>query len=228
MALLKFGAIITDTRGSIGGTTVKLTRAGPVIQNKSNPTRRLSQLTALQKARVALLADAWKNTLTAPQREDWRDFAAANPLPNTWGDLFPITGVAFYLRVNLALASVGAARLDDAPADQSVTAFTSATLTVTAPNTASLAYAPTPIPASHALLVTATPTLSPGLATYESKMTILTTIAAAAASPQSIATPWNLKIGDFIAGKQYAITARLVKTTNGARTPTITSAALAL
>jgi len=227
MARIKFGAIIVDTRGSIGGTTIKWTRAGAVMQTHSYARNRLTPLTALQRERLSTFGQQWYSTLTEEQRTDWRAFALANPLPNTWGDDYPLSGIAQYVRTNLSLAAIDATPLSDAPTDLTVTALATLTLSVTAPNTATLTFTPTPTPANHVLLIKATPASSPGVLNFDGKYLQIDFQAPGETSPLNIAAAYNALVGNFLAGARYAIAATLVNTTNGARGPLILANAIA-
>jgi hypothetical protein len=227
MALVKFGAVIVDSRGSIGGMTIKGTRAGPVMQRKAAPVRTLSQLTSINRARLAELSKDWFNNLDVGQRDDWRALAAANPVPNTWGDEFPLSGIAMFIRVNLTLYSVGEIKIFDAPANQAVTALASVTLSVTAPNLAEITFSATPTPADHILLVNATLKLSPGINNFTDRFFFLDHGAAGETSPFDLATEWQAHVGNFKAGAEYAVQATLINIVNGARAAPLISAVLA-
>lgn len=227
MALIKFGAVIVDSRGSIGGTTIKGTRAGPVMQNKSRPISRYTPAIAIQRARFAELSRDWWNNLDEGQRTDWRALAAANPLANPWGDEFAVTGLDFYIRTNMTLLAIGEIKIADAPANQTVTALATLSLAVTSPNDAEITFTATPTPADHVLLIRATPTLSPGINNFDGKFSQLTVGGAGETSPFDIATPWLVKIGEFVAGKNYAIQACLVQIDNGARSAPLIASTLA-
>ena len=227
MALIKFGAVIVDSRGSVGGMTFKGTRAGPVIQRKSVPTSTLNHLTAINRSRLKDLSQDWFHNLDVGQRDDWRALAAANPVPNTWGDEFPLSGIAMFIRVNLTLYSVGEIKIFDAPANQVVTPLASVTLSVTAPATATVAFTATPTVSNHLLLINATLKLSPGINNFTDRFFFLDHGAAAETSPFDIAAAWADHVGDFKAGAEYAVQATLVNITNGARAAPLVSTVLA-
>lgn len=227
MALIKFGAVIVDSRGSVGGTTFKNTRAGLVMQRKATPIRTLNHLTSINRSRLAELSKNWFKDLDVSQRDDWRALAAANPLPNTWGDEFPLSGIAFFIRTNLTLQTVGEAKIFDAPANQDVTALATLTLSVTAPNNAEIAFTATPTPADHVLLVNATLKLSPGVNNFTDKFFFLDHGGAGETSPFDLASAWADHVGDFKAGALYAVQATLVNTVNGARSAPLVSNVIA-
>lgn len=227
MALVKFGSVIVDSRGSVGGMTFKGTRAGPVMQVKANPTRNRNAVTTVNRARLAELSKDWFHTLSVARRDGWRDLATANPLPNTWGDYYPLSGISFYIRTNLTLYAIGETKILDAPANQTVTALASLTLSVTAPNTATVAFTPTPTPANHILLVAATEKLSPGIDNFTDRFFQLDHGGAGETSPFDIAAVYAEHVGNFVTGNLYAAQAVFVNATNGARSAPIVSKTLA-
>ena len=224
MALIRYGAVIVDSRGTVGGMTFKATRAGLAMQRKSTPRTTPTQATSLQRARFAELSQDWHATLDASQRAAWRALAAANPLADPWGTTWPLSGLAFYIRTNLSLLALGQTKITDAPATQAVTALATATLAITAPNTATLTFTPTPTTANHLLLLRATPAMSPGLSQYSGRYRQLAVGGAGQTSPWDIAAAYTAKFGTFLAGQQYAIEALQVNIENGARSAVLTSA----
>jgi hypothetical protein len=226
MALLKFGSIITDSRGSLGGTTIKWGPYGHTAGNKGQSAKKSTRKQSTIRATFALLSKRWWSTLDASQRDGWRALAAATPLPNRWGDTFPLTGLAFYLRVNQRLLQVGTGILDDAPANQTVTALTAATLSVTAPSTASLTFTPSPVPADHALVLRTTGLLSPGIVNPAGRYLYCSTYAASATSPQSVYSPLSLLTGTLHTGRQIFATAHLLSLDTGAESTPIAIATI--
>jgi hypothetical protein len=198
------------------------------MQTKSNPITTLTERNSAQRNSLAGLGQAWFNTLDQTQRDAWTALAVANPLPNQWGDEFPISGVAFFIRTNLTLLAIGVAQIDDAPADQAVTALASLTLSVTAPATASITFTPTPTTAGHRLLLAATSEASPGQTATALHYWFLQHGGAAEASPLNVATPYLARVGAFAAGKRYAVRGVQVNSANGARSAEFFATTLAL
>lgn len=227
MALLKYGAVIVDSRGSIAGQTLKGTRAGPVMQTKSNARKPATTFGAPRRAALAAASQRWYTALTSTQRTAWRALAAANPRPNIWGDSVALSGFAFFVGHNLLLNSIGAAPLTDAPADQSVQQLTSLSLTATAPGTIELAFSASPVPAGHVLVVSASRSISPGIIPGAKHVRQIAAYAAGTTSPIDIAPDYFARWAALVAAKQYAATAALVNLTNAAKSVVFSTSALA-
>lgn len=227
MAKIKYGSIITDTRGTIGGHTLTWTRYGPQIITKPQTAKlRTPRQTQIRESFLGL-SKRWWTILSASQRDDWRALAAANPRPNTWGDPFPLTGLALYIGINQLLHQAGEATTDDAPTDQAVTPVATATITATAPNTFSLAFTPSPVPADHVLYLATTGPISPGITNTTTAKKFLAVSAFAATTPLDLSSELLSLFGDVITGRQYAVAAKFLNTTNGALSAGLETSAIA-
>lgn len=226
MALLKFGAIITDSRGSLGGHSFKWSRYGSVGLHKPQGPRRRTPLQSTVRASFEFLSRYWWDSLTPTQRTDWRALAAANPLPNRWGEDFPLTGLAFFLRVNLRLGRAGAGFMFTAPADQTVDTLTSASIAITSTPTASLTFGPSPVPTDHVLVVRASPQLSPGIASAPHRKGFIAAAAATTTSPLNILSALTAITGTLHAGRQVFLSASFLSLDTGAASPEIELATL--
>lgn len=216
MALVKFGSLITDTRGKIAGQVFKGSRFGVVLTTKMQTAKLLTPKQSVIRCRFETLSKRWWEVLTPTQRTDWRDLAAANPRPNVWGDDYPLTGLSYFISVNSLLLQAGLNATDDAPADQFVTAPATATLTVTAPATASLAFTAAPVPADHIAYLSAIGPLSPGVSTIPRRPRFAAVSAASQTSPWTISSAFSSLFGTLHAGRQYAALLQFLNTTNGA------------
>lgn len=226
MALIKFGSIITDSRGSIGGHTIKWTRAGMVIQTKATPLRKQTPRQTTVRANFANLTQRWWDELSPTERDDWRALAAANPRPNRWGDEFPLTGLALYVSVNQNLLRAGLSSTDTAPSDQTVTAPSSCTLTATAPNTASLAFAASPVPTDHIAVLYSTPPLSPGVENPTGKFQYIAVSSSGQTTPWAVGSLLQSRFGSFTAGRRFFVSLHFLNTDNGALSTGASSAAI--
>lgn len=227
MAIAKFGAIITDSRGSIGGTTIKWSRFGHVLLNKPQPVHSATYAQTIARNAFTTYSKQWWQELTSSQRDDWRTLAAANPRPNRWGTDYPLTGLALFIAINRALVQNRNSSTLDAPADQAITGLSTLTLTATAPSTASLAFTPSPAPTDHQLVIAASTRTSPGISNFSKTYRFLLATAAATTSPINIASTLTALLGDLVAGRQYAVSARFFNSSNGAYTSPVETSVLA-
>lgn len=120
MALLKFGAMIADARGSIGGTVFARNRGGAYARNRTVPINPGTTRQTAVRALLGDLANAWTNTLSQVQRDAWELYAANVPLVNSLGEARNVSGINMYVRTNSVMLDTGGTRLDTAPVDFTV------------------------------------------------------------------------------------------------------------
>lgn len=226
MALVKFGSIITDTRGTIGGHTIKGSAYGVVLQTKPQPPKLRTPKQSRARATFMTYSKKWWSELTPTQRDEWRALAAANPRPNVWGDEFPLTGLALFIGINMLLYNAGLSPTDTAPSDQTVTAPSSATLTISAPATASISFAPSTAPTDHIAYLRATRAQSPGVENPSGRYQFVTASGSGLTSPWNIASALQSLVGTFVAGRKYFISFHFLNTDNGALSAGVVSQAI--
>lgn len=195
MAKLKFGAVISDARGSIEGVTFSKGRAGSFARRRVVPRAQVTAFNSAVRVRLANFARRWFGSLTAIQRTAWIALAVANPVTDVFGNTHILSGQQLYIRVNQLRAQAGLVALDVAPADQAVTGLITMIVTATAPATLSISFTVTPLSAGHRLYIFASPSLSPGRIATKADMKFIGVSALAQASP-------------YAAGAQYATRCR--------------------
>jgi hypothetical protein len=219
MALIKFGSIITDSRGKIGGTVMRMTRWGNTLNIKARTTAARTARQITIGAILGTAASDWNTTLTESEREDWRALAATQFSIDVWGNSRALTGIALFTRVNSARIQAGLSPLTTAPADQAVTAPLTATLTITAGPTLSVAWTATPAPANHRVRIYCTRPMNVGTSVAQKKYQWVTMTAAAAASPADITADYEATFGTPPAGKRIYAQLAFWNQTNGALSP---------
>ena len=115
MALVKFGAGITQMSGSIGGTTFARNRSGNYARARTKPVNPRSALQALVKAAISLMTVRWAETLSGAQRIAWNLYASNVGSKNKLGETINLSGFNHYIRSNSLLSRSGLAIVDDAP-----------------------------------------------------------------------------------------------------------------
>lgn len=124
MASGKYGAIITDMKGKIGGTIFKGTKSGPAIQNKQTSTagtRASGKLSKADAGRVitpqrnmALLSSSWRS-LSDIQRAAWNTAAPSFPFLNKFGEAYTGSGFQLYMQCNCNLLAISESAIDAPP-----------------------------------------------------------------------------------------------------------------
>lgn len=107
MAKIKFGMMMTDARGKLGGHVFTKTRSGATVRTKVTPVNPQSSAQGNVRTTLGTFAQNW-NVIDESKRQLWNAFAAQNKKTNVFGDLYAPTGRSLYIGVNINLATAGA------------------------------------------------------------------------------------------------------------------------
>jgi hypothetical protein len=212
---IKFGSIVADGRGKIGGHVMSKNRAGSYLRSKVTPVnpRSASQITV--RNRLGSLAIGWRG-LTAAQRIQWNAAVGGFAGTDIFGDLRKPTGFNLYQRLNNNLAQVGVAALTVPPLPIAVASWTTFTPSQVAGGASSIAYAPTPVPAGFNVVIRATAPVSPGKSFVKSELRVIAFLAAAAATPFVATAAYATKFGGpGLAGQKVFWEAKYISITTG-------------
>lgn len=165
---IKFGAIVTDGRGKLGGHVFSKNNAGSYIRTKVTPSN--PQTTAQSQARqlFGTISAGWSG-LTEAQRSAWNSAVELWQTTDIFGDLKKPTGKALYQRLNNQAQSAGYSAVTDAPAKETMVegVLTATELDTTAPE---LILSGAYTGADARIMVFATPKLSPGTKFVKNKL----------------------------------------------------------
>lgn len=106
MAKIKFGMMMTDARGKLGGQVFSKNNAGAYIRTKVTPTNPQSIAQATARALFGAISQAW-STLTASARAGWNNAVADWAKTDVFGDLKNPTGKNLFQRLNNQAQSAG-------------------------------------------------------------------------------------------------------------------------
>lgn len=115
MAKIKFGMMMTDARGKLGGQVFSKNRGGAYIRTKVTPSNPQTQAQAQVRSNLATLSSGW-NSLTAQQIAQWN--GAVNDWTSTdvFGDIKKPTGKNLYVKLNVNLLNSGQPTFANPPA----------------------------------------------------------------------------------------------------------------
>lgn len=164
MASVKYGTIVTELKGKIGGNVFQGGRAAPTLKKLWGYIRKQDQAQLswnnIKRAEFAVVTQTWR-TLTDEQRTSWSAAAPSFPFYNKFGDSYTGTGYQLYMQCNLLYYVIHSEVLTVAP---SVTEFPNGsliTMSELTPSRFTLHY-PTAPGAGWYLDVQATAGFSPG------------------------------------------------------------------
>lgn len=228
MAGVLFGQGVAGMSGSIGGTTASRNKGGSYMRNRVTPLNPQSARQTSVRNSLTALTTFWSTVLTQAQRDAWTSLAEAFPAVGKFGAAIILSGLQMYVRQNTTLLQAGVARIDTAPVNLDVESLTAFTLDVdVSDGDFDVVFTPTPLGATSRLQVFATPAISPGISYVKNKLRLLTTQAAATASPLELASLWTAMFGTFpTAGQKCVFEGRVINTTNGTVSSSLQSAAI--
>jgi len=222
MAKIQFGNIVADARNAVGGIVYSRNTWGAYIRQKVSPVQPRTPRQVSMRANLTELSKRWGTVLTEQQREAWRQFAAAFPIVDVFGNTVALTGIAAYQRVNRVRAILGLDPLDDPPANMDVVAPESITFDIsyagTPPQlTFKVTFTPSPAPSGHHVEVWATKGLSAGRAFVSSELRLVAVSPAGQASPYDFTQQYLARFGVPAPGQKVFVEVRFANSANGAQ-----------
>lgn len=208
MAKIKFGMMMTDARGKLGGQVFSKNRSGAYIRTKVTPSNPQSARQSAIRSLFAAISAGW-SILTAAQRAGWNGAVSSWATTDVFGDLKNPSGKNLHQRLNQNLGNTGQTLIDDVPAkidlptDQITgvaIAVGAATLTLTGAYTT----------AGTAVQVFGTTQLSQGTSFVKDKLRQIYTADAAAVTPADAYAAYVAKFGAPVAGDNVYIAARYI------------------
>ena len=106
--------------GRLGATIASRNRYGAYLRAGTVPVNPSTDRQVAVRGYLQSLAINWNNTLTQAERDAWEVYAANVSWRNRLGEMVHLTGLAHYIRCNSPRLLVGLARVDTAPAIQTI------------------------------------------------------------------------------------------------------------
>ena len=169
---LKFGAIVTDGRGKIGGHVASKNRAGAYLRTKVTPSNPNTVAQTQARGILASLSQGW-GQLTDSQRKGWNEAVKEWGSTDIFGDIKNPSGINLFVKLNANLSSIGHPFLSDVPEKREVpqTGIVGATLSRGTGNLQ--IYFNSASADGYIALVRATPRLSDGVSFVQSQFRVI-------------------------------------------------------
>lgn len=217
MAKIKYSALVSDMRNKLNGSVLSKNRYGSYIRNKVTPVNPQTSYQVAQRANLASLSSAWRG-LTQAQRDGWQALAQSAPRTDIFGDSKILAGNALFVSLNLNLLASGSAQIENAPSYESVPVVFaedySLVVSMGVNDSAEFNLIPATVPAGYALIVYATPSVSPGISFVKNRYRYLGTFTPTTGTV-SIITAYSARFGNAVAGNKAFIRVALVNNTTG-------------
>jgi hypothetical protein len=200
-----FGAIIVDGRNKINGFVASKNRYGSYLRTKVTPVNPQTTRQQLFRNMLATNSQAWRG-LTESQRQSWIDGASNFPQTDIFGNTKILSGQALFVKLNNNLFIGGGAPLDTCPSPVALPILGEVTVTADdSANTVIITGVTDPVPADTAMIVFATPNVTPGRSFVKNQFRFVTTFNPAAAAPFDISTAWTALFGDPVIGNKVFV-----------------------
>lgn len=225
---IKYSALVSDARGKLNGSVASKNRFSQYLRNKVTGVNPQTAAQMAVRANLATLAQAWRG-LTVAQRAAWNAAVGDFARNNIFGDSVKPSGFGLYVQLNRNLQAAGQSTISSPPALTAVQAtIPSSIVFTTSGSTVTVAFAPDPVPANHAVIVMATPPLSPGVGFVKSEYRQLEVMAATDSSLVDITSSYTAEFGAVPAeGQKIFVAMRSIEINTGIASPRASIGAIA-
>lgn len=202
---VKFGALVVDGRGKVGGHVLSKNRGGAYMRTKVTPINPQTSFQTDVRARLTEFSQGWRE-LTANERTAWNSAVGNFTKTDVFGDIKKPSGINLYVRLNSNIQLGGGAAITEPPALTSAPPVVEPTATATAAvPSLSIAYTNSPVPADTAYVIEATSQQSPGKSFLKNQYRVLTVLPAADATPENALAAYTARFGVLVAGQKIGV-----------------------
>ena len=192
----KFGAIVVDGRGKLGGKVFSKNRYGSYEKIKVTPTNPTSAYSTQVRANYKAIVQSW-STLTDIQRASFNSGTKQFPQKNTFGDIHFLSGFGLYVSFNINRLLLSQSLLVSCPSPTTSHFIQSANVEAREiDNTVTLNFSPL-CPAGYVYKINATTSLSPGINYSNRRFKLLGFINSSDASPFDLSSLYITRFGNI-------------------------------
>lgn len=152
MARVKYGSLVTEVKGKIGGQILQAGNCSKIMRTKPNVSKFRNMISSDQNLMYQFLAYKW-SLLTSEERESWSDKAPLYPFEDSFGDMFTGSPYNVYVFLNSGLYMLSEDLLvscpDPEPAPEPFE--TSLSIDISA-ETCNFNFSPSPVPATCGII----------------------------------------------------------------------------
>ena len=198
---VKYGSIVVAGSGKIGGHVASHNKGGAYFRTKVTPTNPQTTSQSLYRGIFSANSKEW-SVLTDVQRQAWNTMESLKSVTGAFGDKMLLSGKALFSKVNNNLQAIGAATIASPviPVSAYVMAVSSFTFN-NGTQIASLTFS-NAIPATHTVIVKASPSVSPGISFSKNLTRIIRGLNTGDTSPVALSGEYLGKFGAIGAAGQ--------------------------
>lgn len=202
MAVVKYGSIVTEIKGKVGGSVFQGGISGPIVGNKAHLSissvrlgkqqRSTSDKLITQHNNLGWAASNWKS-LSSLDRAAWDAAAISFPFKNKFGDMYTGSGFQVYMQMNINSLMLNMGLVSSPPTPAILAVAQPFTIgAATDPNTFSFE---TVVDANTMIIVYATSPISPGLKLVPSMLKAIAMFGDSAVFPFDITAAYKKVFG---------------------------------
>jgi hypothetical protein len=211
----KFGAIVVDGRGKVGGHVASKNRAGSYFRTKVTPVNPNTTYQSTVRNRLSSLAVAWK-ALGATVIAQWNAAVENWKKTDVFGDLRLPTGFNLYQRLNNNLIQISESTISTPPQPGTVATCATGVLTATHAGAVQITFGTDPVFTNDTMVVDATPALSPGKSFVKSEFRRIGKFNSVAAHVLTLTTEYDAKFGAVgAAGQKLFVRIKMIHIPTG-------------
>lgn len=205
---IKWGALVVDGRGKIGGQVASKNAGGAYMKNKVTPSNPQTAAQTAVRALFGQISAGW-SALTAAQITGWNEAVSQWTNTNIFGDLKKPTGKALYQRLNNQAQSAGLPAITTVPdkADMPNAPITGVAIGIAA---GSLAVTGADTSASTQVVVWAAAPVSNGTKNVKSKLRQIYSVAGDNYSATDCFDAYESKFGALATGQNVFVGVKYV------------------
>lgn len=220
MAKIKFGMMMTDASGKLGGQVFSKNRGGSYVRTKTTPSNPQTSAQMAIRGMFAGISSGW-STLTEASRQSFNGFVASYATTDIFGDIRNPSGKALYQKLNQNMAITGQSAITQCISPQEVPFAGVVSASADVSNT-SMEVVLSGNTLGSKLIIFATPSLSQGTTFVKNKFRQIAVVDGITGGPVEFYLDYVAKFGTFVGGANIHIAVRVVNT-NGQASPLETS-----
>lgn len=225
MAKIKFGMMMTDARGKLGGQVFSKNRAGAYVRTKVTPSnpRTIAQMES--RAILGAQSSAW-NQLTDPQRLTWEGAVENWKKTDIFGDLKTPSGKSLFVRINKNLEQSAQTTLLIAPDKMEIPVVSATGVAIDITATEISFDGLTSVPADMVMQVRATEMLPAGVNYVKNRLRVIGYIPAGAITATDVWADYVAKFGAPVADANIKFEVKFIGVNGQAGVPLIFKASV--
>lgn len=116
---IKFGSIVTQGSGKLGGHVYAKNRGGAYVRTNQTPSNPQTAFQQFSRNLLTQFSQGW-SALTEAQRSGWNAATDFFQRTDQFGDVRKLSGKNLYTSLNKVLAEVGVSAISDAPTPEQI------------------------------------------------------------------------------------------------------------